>query len=427
MRRCRVTILLSLCALIAVCGLSLAQTTTITFMHWGGNESYIERYERLIAEFERLNPDIKVERVGGGSGADYVEAVVTRIAGGVAPDTFMIDLQYIQFFADLTLDLMPFADKSGWDWENIPAAARDIMILDGKFIGTLDSISPNVWFYNADKYNEAGLENPTSQWQRGGWTWADFLDASRKLTRVDGEGNTLVWGNAAGTGQALNRLFMWSNGAAEYDDPYKPTRSLYDAPEAIEAVRFVQQMQVDGISLPFPQGTNGPFRRGDVAMMARWSSGIPTFGLQADFDFGIAPYPKGPSAGGRYASDIGASVFSVAKDSKNAEAAWKWVSFLGGAEAAQVFAEEGPGIPIRRGVQIGFLPDNLIDGLDILFQLVSLPNDGNQVRLVSKNAAEINLIVDDNMAPIMRGEIPAETGMGEIARLVNAFLAQNPQ
>jgi len=407
---------------------AFGQKTTITFIHWGGNESYIQRYERLIAEFERLNPDIDVERVPGGNGADYIEGVLTRMAGGVPPDTFMIDLQDIAFLAAVTLDLSPYAEKDpAWDWSEIPAAAREIMFYDGKFVGTLDSISPNIWFYNADMFNQAGLETPTSLWQRGAWTWADFLDVSRKLTRVDGNGAVQVYGNAAGTGQALNRLFMWSNGAAEYDDPRRPTRSLYDAPEAIEAVRFVQQMQLDGISLPYPSSTNNPFRNGQVAMMARWSSGIPTFGLQAPFDFGTAPYPKGPAPGGRYASDVGASVFAVAKDSPNAEAAWRWVAFLGGPEAAKVFAEEGPGIPIRRGVEIGFLPKNLIDGIDILFQLVSLPNDGNQLRLVSKNAADINRIVDEGMAPIMRGQVPAETGMVEIARLVNAYLQQNPQ
>ena len=428
MRRSREALLVALLVIAAASSAALAQVTTITFMHWGGNETYIQRHERLIAEFERLNPDVKVERIQGGNGPEYIEAVLTRTIGGVAPDVFMIDLQDVQFFADLTLDLTPYAEKdTAWDWSGIPAAAFEIMFIGGKFVGTLDSISPNIWFYNADMFNEAGLEYPTSMWQRGAWTWDDFLDVSRKLTRVDGNGATQVWGNAAGTGQALNRLFMWSNGAPEYDDPRKPTRSLYDTPEAIEAIRFVQQMQAEGISLPYPESTNGPFRRGQVAMMARWSSGIPTFGAQADFAFGTAPYPMGPAEGGRYASDLGASIFAVSRDSKNPEAAWRWVAFLGGPEAAQVWAEEGPGIPIRSGVSIGFLPENLIDGVDILFQLVSLPNDGNQLRLLSKDAAELNRIVDEGMAPIMRNEIPVETGMEEIARRANAFLEQNPQ
>jgi len=171
----------------------------------------------------------------------------------------------------------------------------------------------------------------------------------------------------------------------------------------------------------------GPtFVNGDVAMMARWSSGIAAFGRTEGFRFGIAPYPIGPSEGGRYASDIGASIYMVASTTENPEAAWRWAAFLGGREAAAVFGELGPGVPIHPGVPIGFIPDTMLFP-EVLFDLIDLPNSGNQYRLMSKNASEINRLVDAGFARIMTGEVPAETEMPEIARVVNAFLAQNPQ
>jgi len=409
-------------------GALAAEPVTITFMHWGTGESYIERNERLIQEFERLNPDIRVERIMGGSGQEYVETLLTQIAGGIAPDTFMVDLEYIPFFADVALDLWPFIEKDpDYGWDSIAAAARDIMMVDDKVVGTLDSVSPNIWYYNADMFDRAGLEYPTLSWQKGGWTWDEFRDASMKLFRTDADGNVLVWGNSAGTHQALPRLFMWSNGAAEYDDVRNPTRSLYDAPEAIEAIRFLQQMQVDdGIAYPYPGNPNGPFVSGQVAMMARWSSGIASFAQSADFRFGIAPYPIGPSENARYASDVGASIFAVSATTPHPEAAWRWVRFLGSREAAPIFSELGPGISIHPGIDVGFIPDHMIYP-EVIFNLIDLPNNGNQVRLMAKDAGDINRIVEEGMAKILTGQVPAETGMREIASLVNTYLRNNPQ
>lgn len=404
-----------------------AEQVTIQFMHWGASSSYVARNERLIAEFQRKNPNIKVERVDGGSSPQYEELLLTRIAGGTAPDVFMVDMQYIPLFAQAALDLRPYlrADAD-FDWSRFPAIARDVMTFDGRIVGTSESASPNIWYYNADMFEAAGLELPTQMWLRGGWTWADFRDVSRKLHRVDGQGNVLVWGNAAGTHQALNRLFMWSNGAPEFDDVRHPTRSFYDAPEAIAAIRFVQQMQVeDRIAYPYPGVPNTPFQNGQVAMMARWSSGITAF-RNVPFRFGIAPYPKGPGPRARYASDFGTSLFMVWKDTPHPEAASAFARFLAGKAAAPLFAELGPGVSFYSDIRPRFFPKQFLFP-ETLISLLFLPDNGNQLRLMSRNAREINRIVDEGMGRIMKGEVAAAQGMTEIARQVNAYLREHPQ
>ena len=60
---------------------------------------------------------------------------------------------------------------------------------DGKIMGGLEShnqVYPLFW--NVTAFKQAGLVPPTTQWDRGQWTWASFIEGAKRLT-VDANGD----------------------------------------------------------------------------------------------------------------------------------------------------------------------------------------------------------------------------------------------
>ncbi|HET7560299.1 MAG TPA: sugar ABC transporter substrate-binding protein [Limnochordia bacterium] len=400
-------------------GAVLAAPVHITFMHWGG-ESYDKRYDAMLADFMKQNPDIVVERLDPGSGANYDNKLAAMIAAGAPPDVYEVDMGDLITFNERAVDLTPFvkADMS-FNYQQIPAVVRDIFALNGKIVGFPDNVSPNIYFFNVDLFRAAGIELPSDAWKRDAWTWEMLESDAKKLTKTDASGKVSVYGTQAGTGQALTRFFMWSNNAPEVDDVYHPTQSLYAQPNAIEAIAFVQRLHAQD-HVAMPDGGKQRFQNGNIAMWGRWSSGISSF-RNVTFPFGLAPYPKGPAAGARYASDVGTSGYIVDKDSKHIEAAAKLSLYMGSERAAKLIGELGPGIPIRPDAHISSFPKPLINGDDI-YALSALPDRGNAVRLLSANQAALNDVVDEVLPQVYTGKISPKNGAEEIAQRQNAII-----
>ena len=82
----------------AVSGLILSSTvfavTTITFDAWMWSEpNFKPMVEAVVAEFEKENPDIKVEMRGGGW-AETRQKLLMRAAAGDAEDVMMLDAEW---------------------------------------------------------------------------------------------------------------------------------------------------------------------------------------------------------------------------------------------------------------------------------------------------------------------------------------------
>ncbi|HET7559851.1 MAG TPA: sugar ABC transporter substrate-binding protein [Limnochordia bacterium] len=399
-----------------------ADPVHITFMHWGSGESYANRYKALIADFEAQNPDIVIDELGGLDSPVYETKLNALIAGGTAPDVFMADMEFLSTYADRAVDLTPFAKAdTGFHLSEISPSVVRIFTVDGKLVGFPHDVSPNLYYYNADLFNAAGIELPADTWKRDAWTWAAFEADAKKLTKTDAAGKVAVYGAQVATGQSLGRLFMWSNNAPEVDDIYNPKRSLYDQPNAIEAIDFIQRLHTQD-RVAEPNGAKQDFPNGDIALWARWSSGITSF-ADVPFKWGIAPYPKGPAAGGRYASDVGTAGFIVDKSTKHPQEAWRLVAYLAGPSAAKIIGKMGPGIPIRPGARITSFPKNLLNPDDV-YAIAALPDNGNGVRILSANHDKLNGVVDEVWPKILTGQIAAKAGAQEIAQRQNALISQ---
>src|ERR1051325_4721750 len=125
------------------------------------------------------------------------------------------------------------------------------MRADGKLYGLPSDFSTIVMFYNQDLFDKYGVEYP-----REDWTWSDYLDKARQLTRdTDGDGHTDIWGTM--NTNAYNRwpAWVWMNGG-ELFTPDNKICTL-DDPKCIEGLRFYLDLSCKHHVAPTPAQTMG--------------------------------------------------------------------------------------------------------------------------------------------------------------------------
>lgn len=309
---------------LAVAGLALAgcsgpstttpaagEDVTITYSNFisaGGNEKNLEA---IVDAFEKENKGITVE-VKTLPYADYFTALQTDLAGGTAADMF--DIEFANYAAYQKSGVL--APLEGVDTSAYQASLADAYATDGTQYALPSSFSNVVLFYNADLFDAAGLDYPTSD-----WTWADEKAAAEKLTDTDAG----VWGDY----QPISYHEFYKAVAQAGGEFLKADGTLgFNSPEGIAAAKWL--VEKSGTTMPTAeQGAGTPdfdsklFADGKLAM---WHSGIWMFGGLADADIAwdIAVEPGDT----QHASALFSNAVGVSAGTKNKEAATKFAEFL---------------------------------------------------------------------------------------------------
>lgn len=307
---------------LAVVGLALAgcsgattpaagDDVTITYSNFisaGGNEKNLEA---IINAFEKENKGITVE-VKTLPYADYFTALQTDLAGGTVADVF--DIEFANYAAYQESGVL--APLEGVDTSAYQASLADAYATDGTQYALPSSFSNVVLFYNADLFDAAGLDYPTSD-----WTWGDEKAAAEKLTDT----GTGVWGDY----QPISYHEFYKAVAQAGGEFLKADGTLgFNSPEGIAAAKWL--VEKSGTTMPTAeQGAGTPdfdsklFADGKLAM---WHSGIWMFGglTDADIAWDIAVEPGDT----QHASALFSNAVGVSAGTKNKESATKFAEFL---------------------------------------------------------------------------------------------------
>lgn len=291
------------------------QDVTITYSNFtsaGGNE---ENLQAIVDAFEEQNENITVE-VKTLPYADYFTALQTDIAGGTVADVF--DIEFANYASYQSNGV--FAPLEGVDTSVYQSSLAEAYATDGTQYALPSSFSNVVLFYNADLFDDAGLDYPTDE-----WTWADEKVAAEKLTDADAG----IWGDY----QPIT-----------YNEYYKAVAQAggqflnadgtpgFNSPEGIAAAKWL--VEKSGTVMPTAeQGAGTPdfdtnlFADGKLAM---WHTGIWMFGglADADFTWDIVVEPGDT----QHASATFSNAVGVSAKSENKEAATKFAEFLTSSE-----------------------------------------------------------------------------------------------
>lgn len=291
-------------------------TTTIKYATYSAGPDHLEDMDAMIEEFEKQNPDIKVDVEVIGYD-DYFTKLQTQASSKTLPDVFEMNYENFNTYAGngVLLDLTELADgDEDFSPDMLTGNTYEYFQNDGKLYGLTEKVSDVVLYYNKDMFDAAGLEYPQAD-----WTWDDLLTAAQALTK-DG-----VYGFYAPV--TYNELYkvVAQNGGALFDEDGNPT---IDSAENVEALQWMLDKMLKYHIQPTSEEMSGKtpedmFKNSEIAMEVTGSWMVTTF-ADAPFEWDIALEPGNTDQ----VHHVFADGIVASADTKNAEAAWKLIKFL---------------------------------------------------------------------------------------------------
>jgi len=386
----------------------------VHYSFWGDSGSAFN--DAMVVEFNKIYPNVKVY-IEPCTNDEYWTKLEAAATGGSAADVFRMNgpniVKYVN--AGIIEPLDSYIEKDNVDLANYPSAMINLYNVNGKQYGIpVDYDTIGVW-YNKTLFDAAGVEYP-----KDGWTWDEFVETAKKLTKADGS----VYGvNADPNSQCgYYNTILESGGYIISDD--KKT-SGYDTDGAAKGIQVWLDLIDQGLSPDLASfaetKADAQFYSGRLAMYfgGSWKLGYINKSDLAD-QIDVASLP---SIDGNLTSVIHGCANVLNAKSQNKEAAWEWLKFLTGKEAQYALAESGTIIPCYKGaadIWVNSSPDkNLSVFLDEA-------ENHSEPYPVSANTSAWNDLETTYMTKIWNREVTVKDGLSELAQKMNACLAEEP-
>ncbi len=328
----RLLIVSVLVLLIGLLPVAAQENVTVRYFTFSAAPDYLEELDTIIAAFQDANPGITVE-VTTAPFADYFTLLQADVVSGDAPDVFELNYEnFVTYAANNTL-LDISAYLSG-DAPYYPRALEAFQY-NGLQLALPETFSTVLLFYNADLFDQAGVDYPTDE-----WTWADAAAAAERIGAL-GEG---IWGLYS----PVQFWEFYKKAAQQGECSFfnaDMTESTINSAGCVEALETMVGFINDGL-MPSAAQLSGVsdselFLNGNVGMLV---TGIWMFGAFADapFNWDVQIEP----ALNQHAHHFFANGVAVSATTAQPEAAAKWAEFLTASEvAATVRVEAGWELP----------------------------------------------------------------------------------
>lgn len=324
---------------------------TLRYMIW--NSNYTATYQKMFVEFNKENPNIKVDLQVVPWG-NYWDKLMTEIAGGTAPDIFWGYMPRFPSFIDKSavLDITDYIKKDEIDLSKYDPATVQAYTVNGKNYSIPQYFGAMGIIYNQELLKKAGIEHYPSdlKWNpQDGGTFIEFL---QKLT-LDNKGkhpnetgfdpkNIVQYGfnfidkDQVDPGQliglvASNGGTMMKDNKLALDDRLKETyQFVYDLTFKYHVAPTYADIHTGGSESKFLSGQIAVWMNGQWVMKPLKD--------KANFNWGIGPLPSGPAGSYTLISGQGDVIYSK---TKNPDASWKLVKFMASHPAQDILAESG--------------------------------------------------------------------------------------
>ncbi len=348
--------------------------TPITLNWWQVYEGQ-ENFQAILADFKKSHPNITINyrllRY-----EEYEQALLEGWAADEGPDIFTIHNNWVKKYNNKILPLpakikLPYAESYSRTGQVekaffretptytpqtikrdfVDVVAGDVINDKGEILGLPLSVDTLALFYNRDLLDQAKVFNPPQ-------TWAEVLEASKKITLQDNEGNIIRSGLAFGGIDNVNNIFdiisllmlqngtqMFdaANGSVTFNQPtsYAQNSSYYPG---AEAVRFYSDFAMPSREAytwneTMPEAQEA-FVRGNLGMMLGYAYQIPFIKAQGSrLNWGVVKVPhinsNGMDTSGYETNYASYWLQTVSKKTKYPDEAWGFVSYLTSTQNAE--------------------------------------------------------------------------------------------
>lgn len=382
-----------------------------------------EVVDSAIERFEESHPGVKIEYVSGILKEDYPEWLAEQVVLGKEPDVFMIPAGSFDELVSLhvlqELDGLIEADPA-FSCEDYYEGAYSYGEIRGFQYALPYETVPTLMFVNKTLLAKEAIAIPD-----GTWTWDDFLDICRRVTKdTDGDGVTDQYGCYDYGWQEAVR----SNGAVLFEEDGKT--ACFSDRKVEEAVRFVKELNAvnEGYLV-----TAREFDRGKVAFRPFSFSEYRTYKpypwrikKYSDFEWDCVKLPVGPEGKGE--SELDTLLMGISSRSRQTRLAWEFLKELCYSEETQTqILERSQGMPVVRGAAT---LENLHQALgddtpgssrmnaavlsQVMEEAVAAPN-------FQKYPAAMEL-ADGEIVGMVQGDVSMDNGLLKLQREINSML-----
>ncbi|ABY21918.1 disaccharide-binding protein [Renibacterium salmoninarum ATCC 33209] len=328
-----------------------------TLTYWASNQGASldndkQNLTPLLDKFQQqTGVKVNLEVIGWN---DLQTRIQTAVTSGQAPDVVNIGNTWASSL-QATGAFMPYCDeemkatggadkfvKTALDTGGAPGQTATSVPLYGLAYGL---------YYNKTMFTAAGLQPPT--------TWEDMVSAAKKLTTGGVHGFALAAGSYT---ENAHFAFINSaqNGAELFDKDAKPT---FDSDGVVDGVkRYLDLMQTDKVvdvaNAQYDNGTKAvkDFASGKVGMILTQNNAdnsISSNGMKSDA-YGVVPFPAPQNAKEKIASFVAGINLSIFKNTKNKDAALKFVNFMTSPDTQTTLGKPFSSLPVLKDAKAVF-------------------------------------------------------------------------
>jgi multiple sugar transport system substrate-binding protein len=377
--------------------------------------------EAIVADFERDNPDIHVQ-LRWTPEPQYQTKLKTLIAAGQAPDLFYCGDVWVAYLKPFLYDLTPFVQRDAAEYKlnDLYPAIRQACQFSGRWYFLPRFFSVELLYYNKGLFNAVHEPYPTSS-----WTYAQYIDAGKRLTRRDSNAVVLTWGSTIITGWWGEWYTLVRQAGGRMFNP-QLTRCELDSPQAIAGMQlYADKIFRDKIS-PAPGygpgfGRSIGFACGKYAMEFGGHTGNwPAFHAIPELDWDIQLLPKGAS--GKRAAGMGVDAVAISNQCLHPEQAWRFLKYLTNESSIRRYVGIGL-LSTRRSIaeetfrhlDPGYRPQHLHLAYDALDDAEIGPQSGDFIEIALE-------VIQPDIDRILSEKVPVPIACKHATKAANAFL-----
>ena len=329
-----------------------------------------EAFQEIVEDFNDSQSEIVVNASEQGMYDEAYTKLLQVVGTDEAPDVMQMGNMRETVEAGLITPMQEFIDADDqFDIESLQPVLRASWSMDGALQYMPQSASTNVVFYNADAFEEAGLDPDEVQ------TYEDFEEAARTLQEeagMDYGAAFLIDGGVVQTLMGLRGEPLLDNGNGR---EAAPTEAVFNSSAGVETMTWIQDMYEDGLTGNYGRSFDDlrqPWYAGQVGMIGDTTAATIMHTQSADFAFDSMPLPvpEGETSAGVSTGGNGMAIFADAPE-ETQQAAYEFVRFASSPEIQARWAANTGYFPV---VEEAYNEQVLIDAMDEIPALASANN-----------------------------------------------------
>ncbi|MZQ81979.1 extracellular solute-binding protein [Paenibacillus sp. 5J-6] len=386
---------------------------------WWGGQSRHDYTLKLIAMYQELNPNVKIDTEYAGFD-DFWKKLAPQAAANQLPDIIQMDISYLTQYAtkDQLEDLSELANNGTIDVRLASPETIDSGRVDGKLYGIPLGVNAMGTTYDAAMLKEAGVSAiPKS------WTWSDLEQIAKQMKAK---------------GKVLDHMrfdqffpyylrtqdqhyFSQDGTSLGFSDPryfidyFTMYLQWYEA-------GYMRDWGKESLSKLTPE--ENPIALGDGFMTMAWSNQFTSLQEAARKPLNLTGLPGPNGKLGLYLKPT--MLFSIAKSSKQKSEAAKFISwFLNDLEANKLIKGDR-GIPISSKVKDALKPTLSEEELKVYDYVTWVEKNSSPMDPPDPiGSAEVSRLLRDMQEQILFRKITVEEAAAKFMSEANAILAKN--